>query len=138
MAVIVCQHELIPKEGKLPSNNGGKVVVKSVDWTRPEDSNVGKNLLNNLFSLGLGLKIKRWRVMLSSSSREMDKPMNSMLGTGFCNPFRDLYVDELEILPFFKFVSGAKEVDYDVGVLDHSFNLILVLVVHGIVKPGAV
>ena len=76
--------------------------------------------------------------MLSSGSRKMDKSMNSMLGAGLGNPFRDFYVDELEIFPFFKFVSGAKEVDYDVGVLNHSFDLILILVVHGVVKPGAV
>ena len=64
--------------------------------------------------------------------------MHSVLGAGLGYAFGDLNVDELEVLPPFDFVPGAKQIDNHVGILQHAFDLSLVLVVHAVVQPRAV
>lgn len=68
----------------------------------------------------------------------MDQPMDSMFCTSLGDSFCSLDVDELEILQFFDFVSGAQQIDHNIGVLHHSLDLLLVLEVHGVVHPGPV
>jgi len=64
--------------------------------------------------------------------------MHTMLDAGLGDPLCSFDVDKLEVFLLFDFVSGAEEVDDDVRVLDHSFDLLLVLVVHGVVDPCSV
>ena len=64
--------------------------------------------------------------------------MDALFGTGLCNTFGYLNVDELKVLYLFDFVSGTKQIDDDVRILDHLFNLMLVFIVHAIVEPGPV
>lgn len=137
-AVVVNDNELVPEEIELPSDDGGEVIIEAVDGAGTHDGDVGESLADDGLSLILGLVVDGSGVRSGTRSGEVDESMDSVLGAGVGNPFGNFNVDELKVLAFFEFMSGAEQVDDDIGVTDHALNLALVLVVHGVVNPRAV
>jgi len=64
--------------------------------------------------------------------------MNSVLFAGMSYSLRDFNIDELKVLSLLEFVSWTQKIDYDVRILDHSLNLVLVLIVHVVIDPGTI
>ena len=64
--------------------------------------------------------------------------MHTMLGASLGDPLRDFNVDELEIFNFLDLVSGPQQIDGDVGDDNHFLELLLILIIHGVVKPGPI
>lgn len=121
-AIIVDSYEMVPEETALPDNHMGKGIVLSIDGARSEDGRIWESDLDCLFSMPFGLEIERGRVGISSGSREMDEPHDSLFRASLGNPLSNVNIHILEILLLLKLSPRPNQINNNIRVLDHILN----------------